>query len=294
VNIEFVMNTNTDFNRSLSRIFTNPIFKHIAQTGNSEYFFDKLKKYDSQLSINPGMQVKDVIGNAYRYLSNNYRNEYVYKNTIANNILLGRHSLKTATMLNEFKIASSIADIVIINGTSTVYEIKTELDSPDKLQKQISDYKKAFSKIYLVTHHSLVNRYLSLLANDTIGLISLNGRFSFTIIKEAQEDFSQINNEVIIKCLRKDEYSSIIKKYYGVTPNVSNIKFFNECLTLANKIHPKILHDLMLEQLKKRIPTECNSLQSDELPRELKHICLCINPNKSGYNNLFNFLNLNL
>ena len=41
------------------------------------------------------------------YLGRNYRNEYVAKNTIINNILLGRHSVNTATMLNELKVAGS-------------------------------------------------------------------------------------------------------------------------------------------------------------------------------------------
>jgi hypothetical protein len=37
------MIANNDFNRSLSRIFTNPVFKQIAQSGNSDYFLSKLK-----------------------------------------------------------------------------------------------------------------------------------------------------------------------------------------------------------------------------------------------------------
>lgn len=288
------MIANNDFNRSLSRIFTNPVFKQIAQSGNSDYFMDKLKKYDSQLSIDSGMQVKNIIENAYGYLSKNYRNEYVYKNTLVNKILLGRHSLKTATMLNEFKVANSIADTVIINGTSTVYEIKTELDTPDKLQKQIEDYKKAFAKIYLVTHHSLATRYMALIAGSNVGLLSLSGRFNLSIVKEADEDFSCLNNEVMMKCLRKEEYSFIIKSHFGILPPVSNIKFFTECLSLSKQIEPRSLYELMISQLRKRVPAETDSLESDTLPKELKHICLCLNPTKAEYNNLFHFLNLNL
>jgi uncharacterized protein (UPF0305 family) len=283
-----------DFNRSLSRIFTNPVFKQIAQSGSNSYFFSKLKKYDSHLSIEPGMQVKNVIENAYGYLGKNYRNEYVYKNTIINNILLGRHSVRTATMLNEFKVANSIADTVIINGTSTVYEIKAELDSPDKLQKQLEDYKKAFAKILLVTHHSLSSKYLALLKNSTAGLLTLSGRFKLTVVKEAEEDYSCLSNETMMKCLRKDEYSAIIKQYTGSIPEVSNIRFFSECLNLARQIDPQNLHDMMLHQLRRRSPAESDCLESDQLPKELKHICLCINPNKQEYNNLFHFLNLNL
>jgi hypothetical protein len=288
------MVVNNDFNRSLSRIFTNPVFKQIAQSGGSDYFMTKLKKYDSQLSIDPGTQVKDVIENAYGYLSKNYRNEYVYKNTLINKILLGRHSLNTSTMLNEFKVANSIADTVIINGTSTVYEIKTELDSPDKLQKQIEDYRKAFAKIYLVTHHSLADRYMSLIGESKVGLLCLSGRFKLSVAKEAEEDFSSLNNDVMMRCLRKDEYSSIVKSHFGALPNVSNINFFKECLSLVGQIDSKTLYELMILQLRKRKPAESDSLQSDTLPRELKHICFCINPTKAEYNNLFNFLNLNL
>lgn len=288
------MISNNDFNRSLSKIFSNPVFREIAQSGSCDYFLDKLKKYDKQLSVDTGMKVKDIIETAYGYLIKNYRNEYIYKNTLVNNILFGRHSLNTATMLNEFKIANSIADTVIINGTSTVYEIKTELDSPDKLQKQIEDYKKAFVKIYLVTHHSLTSRYISFIKNSNIGLLSLSGRFNLTEVKGAEADYTCLNNDVMMKCLRKDEYSFIIKNYFGALPNVSNIKFFIECLKLARQIERETFYGLMISQLKKRTPSERNALQSELLPKELKHICFCINPTKTEFNNLFHFLNLKL
>jgi hypothetical protein len=270
------------------------VFRQIVQSGTSDYFIDKLKKYDTQLPVNAGLQVKNVIENAYGYLSKNYRNEYVYKNTLVNKILLGRHSLKTATMLNEFKVANSVADAVIINGTSTVYEIKTELDSPEKLQKQIEDYQKAFAKIYLVTHHSLATRYQALIAGTNVGLLCLSGRFNLSVVKDADEDYDGLNNEVMMRCLRKEEYSYIIKEHFGNLPTVSNINFFKECLSLAQQIEPSILYGLMISQLRKRIPVNGDFLESKTLPKELKHICFCINPTKAEYNNLFHFLNLNL
>lgn len=288
------MSVITDFNRSLSRIFTNSIFKKIIESGDNEYFLAKLKKYDSRLSIEPGSRVRDALENAYVYLGRNYRNEYVYKNTILNNILLGRHSVRTATMLNEFKVANSIADIVILNGSSTVYEIKTELDSPDKLQKQIQDYKKAFAKIYLVTHHSLSTKYLSLLEGSTVGLLSLSDRFNLTPMKDAMEDYSCLCNTTMLKMLRKEEYSEVIETYSGHLPDVSNIVFFSECLKIGNDIPSIDLYHMALQQLRRRSPIEGDFLESSDLPRELKHICLCINPKREGYNNLFRFLNHNL
>lgn len=283
-----------DLNRSLSRVFTNPVFKEITQSGKSDYLISKFKKYSLELSIEKGTAIKHAIHIAYNYLSKNYRNEYVYKNTLINKILLGRHNLNTATLLNEFKVGNSIADVIILNGTSSVYEIKTELDSPEKLIKQISDYKKAFAKIYLVTHHSLVNKYSSLLENSTVGLLSLSDRFNLSDIKEAEEDLTHLDSDIIIQSLRKGEYSSILQQFYGYIPQVSNINYFKSCLALVKKIDLALLHDLMIKQLRKRIPQEPNSLQSEVIPKELKHICFCINPNQQEYTNLLNFLTLNL
>lgn len=284
----------SDFNRSLSRIFTNPEFKRIAFYGRNEYFLSQLKKYDKLLSIDTGMLVKDVIENAYGYLSKNYRNEYVYKNTILNNILLGRHNLRTATMLNEFKVGSSIADTFIINGTSTIYEIKTELDTPDKLKKQISDYQKVCAKIYIVTHHTLVKKYASLLENTSVGLLSLSGRFNLSMEKEAVMDHTNFCNTTMMKTLKKEEYSNLIITYTGSIPNVSNIHFFSKCLSIVNDIENNVLHDMVIAQLRKRKPIEIDLLQTNQIPKEIKHICHCINPNKLEYTNLLNFLSINV
>lgn len=55
-----------------------------------------------------------------------HRDEYVYKAALTQKVLLGTHSLKTACMINEFRVADCKADLVILNGTAAVYEIKSE------------------------------------------------------------------------------------------------------------------------------------------------------------------------
>ena len=79
------------------------------------------------------------------------RNEYYYKITLLNKLLLGIHSVNTTTALTEFPIAKSKADFVLINGKAVVYEIKTELDNLERLESQISDYYKAFDHVAVVT-----------------------------------------------------------------------------------------------------------------------------------------------
>ena len=168
------------------------------------------------------------------------------------------------------------------------------MDTRDKLQKQLDDYRKAFTRIFLVTHHTLAKSYLYALQGTPVGLLSLSGRFNLTCVKEAEDDYTGLDNNIMMRCLKKSEYSDVIRQINGVLPNVSNIKFFAECLSIAKTVDPKLLHDLALKQLRGRIPAETSNLESDTLPKEIKHICLCIDPNQQEYENLFSFLNLNL
>jgi hypothetical protein len=52
----------------------------------------------------------------------------------------------------EMYVNSSRLDIGRINGESYAYEIKTELDSLEKLHKQVEDYSKAFEHIFIIVH----------------------------------------------------------------------------------------------------------------------------------------------
>lgn len=113
-----------DYFRSIAAIFSVPTFKEIFKSGQSDYVAETIFHYRSRLSFRKEVTMKKVLGKAYKHLMHNYRNEYIYKNHIANNLLLERHKLNEAVMLNELRVGASIADIVIINGTNTVYEVK--------------------------------------------------------------------------------------------------------------------------------------------------------------------------
>lgn len=287
-------NINSDFNRAISAVFSVPTFKGIFKSGYSEYFVEKINKYRRLIGISKDTKIKNVVNKTYNHLTLNYRNEYIYKSIIANKLFLELHDLQNATLINELRVSRSIADVVIINGTNTVYEIKTELDSPNKLKKQIGDYKKVSPKIYLVTHHTLVNKYADLIHGDSVGLISLSEENNFTVVHKAATNLNFLNNTVMMEGLRKEEYSSIIQNHFGSLPQVSNIKFYKECQNLIQQIDPEKFHGMMLEKLRKREIEEKHLVQSNNIPFELKHICLCSNPNKLEYQNLFNFLNLTI
>lgn len=281
----------TDVSMSISGVFSNSHFKRVLENGNSPYIDKKIEKLQGVLPFGKGESRKQVLETMYSYLLKEYRCEYIYKNFITRKILLGKHSLNTSTLINEFRVGSSIADVVLVNGKSTVYEIKTELDNPDRLQDQLADYQKAFSEIYLVVHHSGVDTYMEKLTGSHVGLIALNRRDQLSVRKNAALNSKCLDITTMFKLLRKQEYSNIVKKAYGYIPDVPNMFYFKECLKLAKKMDAIEFNKLMGEELKKRKPKEKKIVSSNSIPDYLRNICLAIDPNQKEYERLFKYLN---
>ena len=284
------LQNSVDTNQSVSGIFSNSHFKRVISNGRSKFIDTKIEKYIPFLCLSREATRKDALEAFYSYLLSEYRCEYVYKNFITKNILLGRHSLNTSTLLNEFRVGSSLADLVLINGKSVVYEIKTELDTPDRLEDQLKDYQKAFPNVYLVTHHSLIDKYLSILKDENVGLIALTDKFHLSEIRKAKYNPEHLEITTMFKALRKEEYSNVINEVFDELPDVPNMYYFRECFKLAKQLEPETFHRLMSEELKKRKPKETKPIQSNLLPAFLSNICLTIDPTANQYDRLFKYL----
>jgi hypothetical protein len=282
------ISVNIDKLRSYANILSNSTFDKLVRLNDYKYLHLKLSKFDKDLISHTNFTYKEYFEHIFSTLQNNYRNEYVYKNFIINKILLGKYNLETTTAINEFKINTSIADLVLLNGTSKVFEIKTELDSPDRLDNQLKQYKKVFKEINLVTHHSIINKYLKKVSDD-IGIIVLTNRFTLKTLREAKVNID-LDNSTIMKCLRKSEYSNIILKYFGELPSVTDFRFYKTCNDLICKIPSMVLHDMMLEEIKNRNLKERDLFSSSLIPKEIKHICLCLDFNKHEYKRLCEIL----
>ncbi len=283
--------THTTVNISISSVFSNSLFKNVIHYGASPYIDKKITKIGQYVGVQRGNKRKHALSTFYDYLLSDYRCEYIYKNFITRKLLLGRHSLNTSTLINEFRVSNSLADIVLVNGHSTVYEIKTELDSPDRLDSQLRDYQRAFSNICLVVHHSQANKYADLLSNTPFGVLALTSRKQLSTIKTVETDVSRLNVTTMFKCLRKQEYSNIIKKAFGYEPAVPNMFFFRECLKMAQKIPPVEFKFLFDYELRKRKPKHKVGFMSSQIPECLCNICLSIDPSFQQYERLQSFLN---
>ena len=136
---------------SIVPIFRGPFLERVARGTHVRTMLELADHHSQFLPLSPSSSLSTWFDFFYNLLFKQYRCEYVYKNTIATKLFLSRHSLQNSFMTDEIRSASSRADVAILNGTSTVYEIKSHYDSFDRLDGQLLDYKRVFDRICIVT-----------------------------------------------------------------------------------------------------------------------------------------------
>jgi hypothetical protein len=274
--------------RSYSTIFSSNAFLRLIGQGDFDFINRKIERFDTEKFKNKEKTYNQYLQYIYQALCNGYRCEYIYKNQIINDLLLKKYKLSSTIAINEFRVGNSIVDIAMFNGISRAFEIKTELDSDKRLNTQLIDYEKLFDECYIVTHESLVDKYLN--QKDDTGIIVLYKEKNCLKLKEIRsaKKNNTIDCETLIRCLRTTEYKNIIENFYGEIPDVSSFKMFDTCLLMMKRIPADELHTLMMTEFKKR-KIDKNVILSS--PKVLKHICLSLNMNFNAYSILNERLN---
>ena len=210
----------------------------------------------------------------YSLLDREYRCEYIYKNTIATKLFLSeRHSLENSLLTDEFRIGNSRADVVILNGTSTAYEIKSKYDSLERLEWQIADYQKVFDRIFVVTTAEKSKLVLDKV-DQLVGILVLCDDGKLDTIREAESNKANTDPAVIFNCMRRAEFCSVIKEKFGYVPDVPNSKLYCESKKLFCQLGSSESHDLMIEKVRMRGSRRPFVDLINDVPNSLKHACL--------------------
>jgi hypothetical protein len=236
---------------SLSRLFSSAVIKEFALKGRSPLASIILRETGFYSEFKPTIPLRDFFDRVYKIMFRSYRNEYVYKNAIAQKLLMGVHSLNTTSMLTEFRTGLCKADVVLLNGTSTVYEIKSAYDSMERLTRQIAAYRQLFDNIHVITADSQLWKVKETVGND-IGLMVLTDRGTIHTIQKPISLKEKVQSSVIFDSLRKNEYEWIIRKRFGSVPKVPNTRVYQECRELFCSLSPTVAHDEMVTVLKSR------------------------------------------
>ena len=161
---------------AISRLFSSAVIREMAAKGRSATFARLFSIAGIAEIIAPHATVGEGFDAAFTVLKTaGLRDEYVYRAAVTHKILMGTHSLKTASMLTEFRTGSSKADLVILNGTATVYEIKSERDSLSRLVAQIANYKMVFAAVNVIASEGHVKDVLDTVSSN-VGVMRLARR----------------------------------------------------------------------------------------------------------------------
>lgn len=272
--------------RSYSSAFSRGTMMDIIRFNDFEHLSWVYDNYD-----NGAIRVYsylDYLKKIYRALVSNYRCEYVYKNEIIKE-LLKKYGTKSTSVFNEFKAGNSIADLAFFNGESKAFEIKTDLDTPKRLGKQIADYQRVFDKCHIVIPNDKYEQYCDAVAPE-IGIITLSkiGRRINLEEKRAAINNDTIDVDVLLNILHTDEYKRLIIEEYGYLPSVSGHNMYGACRELMYGIPTYKLKSFFRDVVKGR---RNNTALLKKAPSELRQLCLSLGLDEKGIKLLLTRLN---
>ena len=261
--------------RGILPIFRGPFLERIAQGKHHSVLREILTNLPSKISFPSEAPLKKWYNVLYRLLLKNYQCEYVYKNAIAHQLYLKYHNPEEALLTDEFDVGQSRADVVVINDTSTVYEIKTEFDSLDRLESQFLDYSRVFDKIFLVTTEKRYKEVLPKLY-EPIGIYIMEDG-NLHLVREASSNVVNTDPATIFCCMRKPEYLSAINEAFGYVPDVPNGLIWRSSFNLFKGLSSEEAHSLMVDHVVTRSSRKPFTKHIREVPDPLGYACLAIN-----------------
>jgi hypothetical protein len=252
---------------AISRLFSSSVIREMSRKGESPIFARLAHQSGLRSSLPVGGRVRNLFDFAFSLLKRQgYRHEYIYKAALTHKILLGTHSLHTASMLNEFRVGECKADLAILNGTATVYEVKSERDSLSRLERQVAAYAKVFARVYVIAAEDHVDAVFASVPED-VGILHLNSRHQISHLRDAADRPERTSPGAIFDSIRTEEARTILLSQGVSIPVVPNTEFSSALRRLFIKLDPCEAHEGMVRVLKKTR----NLLPLSELVAQLPH-----------------------
>jgi len=211
----------------------------------------KIHRYDKQWLNTTKATYFDYLRYVYDILVRHYPNEYVFKNTFLNECLIEDVVVGHSQVYSELRVGNAVADLAIFNGTSKVFEIKTDMDSAKRLDFQLKNYEKAFNEIYLVLPQSKLGHYQHIAREIGIILYRPNSSSKFEVHRESITN-KTVDKDVIMKILHTHEYKSLVKKHFRTLPKMTSFNQFGICRELILKIPNDQLNSYFISIMKAR------------------------------------------
>jgi len=276
---------------ALSRLFSSSVVREMARWKRSPLFALLAGQSGLPEILPVSTPVRNLFELAFALLQREgFRHEYIYKAALTQKVLLGKHSLRTAAMLTEFRVCGCKADLAILNGTSTVYEVKSERDSLNRLERQVAAYAEVFAKIYVIAAEIHVDAIACSVPKD-IGILRLNGRHQISSLREAVELPERTSPASIFDSIRTDEARLVLELHGFRIPNVPNTLLNSVLRPMFVKLGSRRAHDGMVEVLRTTRSLMPLSDLVDQLPSSLRTAALSVPLRKADHSRLVAAIN---
>jgi len=210
---------------AIARFFSSAVLKELSRDGRSP-MLARLIRESGLLNSNDTREIRTLLDDAFMLLRRrDNRHEYIYKAVLTKKILLGVHSLQTASMMTEFRVGRCKADVVILNGTGTVYEIKSERDSLTRLQNQTAEYRKVFATVNIIAGANHIDEILAVMPED-VGVLLLSQKHRISTIRESQDRPERTCASAIFDSITLSEAEKILAAEGITVPGVPNTQKF--------------------------------------------------------------------
>ena len=272
----------------INKIFTVPYFdRMISENSVPESFSKCVKRYIKTEEATIGEAISEI----YHFMDCEYRNEYFYKNTILNQLLIKKHDLYNTAALTELPIGDSKADFIMINGRGVVYEIKTDLDNLLRLENQIKDYYKVFSYVYVVVGNKQLSHVKEFLKDQKVGIYELTASGKLICRKKALCNKENLSYEAMFQVLRKAEFESILLKHFHKLPEVNSFQYYRECRKWLERVNIITLQKDVMKCLKARTLMLVENKLEEKVPYELRFYAYFSKKINSNYQEINTFWN---
>ncbi len=271
---------------AFTRLFSTSVIRELSRKGHSPLFARLVR----ETSLPEILEASDNVAKVFDYVfdvlrKKNFRDEYVYKAALTEKILLGKHSLRTASMLTEFRVGDCRADVAILNGTATVYEVKSERDSLSRLQNQMDAYRKVFACVNVIAGEKHINSILSSVSEE-VGVLVLSDRYRISIVREPVEQAHETEPAMILRSVRTSEAKAILGELDDLVPDVPNTQMFQALAVKFDQHEPEAVHRAMVKVLKKSRNLSPLGALMAQLPSSLRPAALSTPLRKADHQRL--------
>ncbi|WP_019959569.1 sce7726 family protein [Woodsholea maritima] len=277
-----------------ARLFSAKVLQELSRYGGSPLLARLLRESGLAEQLLPTETLEKCFQIAFRALRRKaHRHEYIYKSAITNKVLLGTHSLQTASMITEFRVGDCKADVVILNGTGTVYEIKSERDTLTRLERQIGAYMNVFATVNVIVGENHTDHVLDMTPPE-IGVMELSSKHRISTIRTGENKPERTRADTIFESINLHEAQIILRNLLIDVPEVPNTRLYDACRELFIQIPGSVAHTQMVSTLKHTRKLTALSELVNELPSCLYSAALTSKIRRQDHSRLISTMGLSI